>query len=577
MSDTPEHSTEYQPEEGAEVRPVSRYAAPPVLPGGLEELAREVGDEVPYRSVSLLAVGAFAVAVAYGVLVAIGGVAAFWFGARAALLAGTVLVPLLSVPIAMKFGVRGWPGLLRVAGLALAAFYAVPVGIGGLVAFSNHMVWLLPLWTFAVPLLAAAAGWGARLRIQASEDTLSGKALATWAAGLSLFFALCYAAYYTATYIAVRQQALQFAGEWIQTVQEDDLLRAYVLTKEPERRPTGDATAQRRSIELLSNPQNDEEGLGFTGFGMRPYVRLLRGTSKQNVELVAVRDFDYERGGYLLHLSYRVTTPYATFPLEVTVHGVESQKKDVKGRQWYVRSEMTGVRESNIQLTAKGMRLQQVAGEGQAFAEEWVLKLGRRDQNQMFQALAVARPDGVRREAAWQAFGGAAGPGVRAAAAQEEPFFKGDLVDADPKVFWATPDEFRAAVVARAKRLFAFGAGGDEALHVQSQRQVRWPLWEEDKATGRLLFRYEATAGLSVSYREQTPEGERQVDARVNLEAFIVLSCPTAVLESEDAPQWRVERVELVRARRADQGRPDPAGGRPGVPPRPGGAVQPPR
>ena len=73
MSDTPEQSTEYQPEEGAEVRPVSRYAAAPVLPGGLEELARETGDETPYRSVSLLAVAAFAVAVAYGVLVALGG------------------------------------------------------------------------------------------------------------------------------------------------------------------------------------------------------------------------------------------------------------------------------------------------------------------------------------------------------------------------------------------------------------------------------------------------------------------------------------------------------------------------
>jgi len=566
MSDTPEQSTEYQPEEGAEVRPVSRYAAAPVLPGGLEELARETGDETPYRSVSLLAVAAFAVAVAYGVLVALGGVAAFWFGARAALLAGTVLVPLLSVPVAMKFGVRGWPGLLRVAGLALAAFYAVPVGIGGLVAFSNHMVWLLPLWTFAVPLLAAAAGWGARLRIQASEDTLTGKALATWAAGLSLFFALCYAAYYTANYVAVRQQAVQFAGEWIQTLQQDDVLRAYVLTKEPERRPIGDPGTQRRSIELLSNPANDEEGFGFTAFGTRAYVRQLRGTSKPNVELVAVRDFDYERGGYMVRLTYRVTTPYATFPLEVAVHGVESQKKDVKGRQWYVRSEMTGVHESNIQLTAEGMRLQQVAGEGQALAERWVMQLGRRDLNQMFQALAAARPDGERREAAWQAFGGAAGPGVRAAAAQDEPFFKGDLVLADEKVFWAIPD-IRDAVVARAKRLFTFGAGGDEGFHVQAQRQVRWPLWEEDKATGRLLFRYETTAGLSVSYRERTPEGERQVDAKVNLEAFIVLSCPKAALESGEAPQWRVERVELVRARRADQGppgMPGPGGTPPG-------------
>src|SRR5260370_39195952 len=98
MSDAPERPIDYKPEEGAEVRPASRYAARPVSPGGLETLAREVGDETPYRSLSLLAVGAFAVAVAYGALVVVGGVVAFWVGARAALLAGTVLVPLLSVP-----------------------------------------------------------------------------------------------------------------------------------------------------------------------------------------------------------------------------------------------------------------------------------------------------------------------------------------------------------------------------------------------------------------------------------------------------------------------------------------------
>jgi hypothetical protein len=579
MSDTPEQSTEYQPEEGAEVRPVSRYAAPPVLPGGLEELAREAGDETPYRSVSLLAIGAFAVAVAYAALVAVGGVVAFWGGARAALLTGTVLVPLLSVPVAMRFGVRGWPGLLRVAGLALAAFYAVPVGVGGLVAFSSHVPYLLWLWTFAVPLLAAAAGLAARFRIQASEDTLSGKALATWAIGLSLFFALCYAAYYTATRFAVCLGAEKFADEWLQTVQQGDVLRAYVLTKEPAKRPT-DPAAQRNSIELLSNPANDEEGFGFTGFGQRSYVRLLRGTSKSNVELVTVRDWDYERGGYVVRLSYRVTTPYWTFPMEVAVHGVESQKKDVKGRQWYVRLEMTGAFENNIQLTPRGQRLQELAGEGRALAEKWVMQLGRRDQNQMFQALAAARPGGERREAAWQAFGGAAGPGVRAAAAQEEPFFKGALVEADPKVFWTPPPpNLREPVVARAKRLFTFGAGGDEGFHVQAQRQPRWPLWDEDKATGRLLFRYETTAdGLTVSYREPTPEGgDRQVDAKVNLEAFIVLSCQAAALESGEAPQWRVERVELVRARRADQGPPGMPGpgGTPSGRPSRGPGVQP--
>src|SRR4051812_593472 len=100
MSDAPERPTEYKPEEGAEVRPASRYAARPVSPGGLETLAREA-EPTPYRSLSLLAVAAFVVAVGYSAVVVLGGIVAFWDSARWALVAGTFLVPLLSVPIAL--------------------------------------------------------------------------------------------------------------------------------------------------------------------------------------------------------------------------------------------------------------------------------------------------------------------------------------------------------------------------------------------------------------------------------------------------------------------------------------------
>ena len=183
------------------MRPASRYS---VSPGGYDALARDV-SETPYQSPSLIALAALILAVGYSFVVVLGGVAALWVNERWVLVAGTVLVPLLSVPVAMKMNVREPLGLLRIAALALAAFYAGPVGIIGLIAFPNHSPYLLPLWTLVFPLVAIGVGLAARLRIQASEGTLSGLQLTTWAVGLSLFFALGYTAYYAATYFAVNK------------------------------------------------------------------------------------------------------------------------------------------------------------------------------------------------------------------------------------------------------------------------------------------------------------------------------------------------------------------------------------
>src|ERR1700691_476076 len=127
MSDTPERPVEYKPEEGAEVRPASRYS---VSPGGSEALARDASEK-PYQSLSVLALAALILAVGYSFIVALGGIAAFWVNASWMLALAPVLFQLLSVPVAMKLSVREPLGLLRIAALALAAFYAGPVGIIG--------------------------------------------------------------------------------------------------------------------------------------------------------------------------------------------------------------------------------------------------------------------------------------------------------------------------------------------------------------------------------------------------------------------------------------------------------------
>ena len=323
-----------------------------VGPGGLEALTRD-SDETPYRSVSLLAVSTFIGAAAYCFFVALGGIVAFWHDALPSVLyLGTIFVPILSVLVARKLGIRDRLGLARFAALALAGFYAIPIGIGGLVAFPGHPPWLLPPWTLVIPLLAAGCGWVARLRVQASEDTLSGKPLATWAVGLSLFFALSYTAYYTATYIAVRQQAVQCANDWIERLQKDDVERAFVMTISPWNRAR-DGSVPRDVLELNFNSRRGLELGQYSLFAQQAYVRLLRGTSKPNVELLTDHDWGFEEGGYKVSLSYRVTTPYWTFPLEITVHGLESPSGAHKGRRWYVQPGRTFVRVGEVTLTPR--------------------------------------------------------------------------------------------------------------------------------------------------------------------------------------------------------------------------------
>src|SRR5437660_3385416 len=111
--------------------------------------------------------------------------------------------------------------------------------------------WVLPGWTLVVPVAAAVLSWVARARIRGSEGTLGGAALTTWGLGLSLFFGLNYALYLTATFLAVRQQASDFAQEWLAELRQGHLDRAFLLTIRPPR-PAANA-GLREEIELRYN------------------------------------------------------------------------------------------------------------------------------------------------------------------------------------------------------------------------------------------------------------------------------------------------------------------------------------
>ncbi len=459
MSDTPERPVEYMPEEGAEVRPASRYS---VSPGGYEvQLARDV-SETPYQSLSLLALAALILAVAYSFMVVLGGIAAFWVNAWWMLVLGTVLVPLLPVPVAMKLNVREPLRLLRVAALSLAAFYAGPVGIIGLIAYPNHSPWLLPMWTLLFPIAAIGVGLAARLRIQASEGTVTGLQLTTWAVGLSLFFALGYTAFFAATYVAVRKQAVDFADTWIDRLQKDDVEQAFALTLPPRERTNEPMSRDDIEGKNLLTRNQDGEGI-YESFSHQIRCSLTESfvASCTRRNFVAVRSWNYESGGYRVALSYRVSSPFYSYPLELVLFGADARGDSKGGRRWSVSMESPGLGQVEPQMTAQGTSLLRLFSSGETFAYLWTKKFSA----VAFQAAgryAVAggaRPSSPRLPKDYAA-SAAVGLGMRAAHPLP-PFFHGALVRSDEKVFWANR-RIRQQFIDRVEDLFA---PGDEKLN----------------------------------------------------------------------------------------------------------------
>ena len=554
MSDTPERPVEYTPEEGAEVRPASRYS---VSPGGYEALSRDI-SETPYQSPSLIALAALILAVGYSFVVVLGGVAALWVNERWLLVAGTVLVPLLSVPVAMKMNVREPLGLLRVAALALAAFYAGPVGIIGLIAFPNHSPYLLPLWTLVFPLVAIGVGLAARLRIQASEGTLSGLQLTTWAVGLSLFFALGYTAFYAATYVAVRKQAVDFAGNWIDHLKKDEVDQAFVLTLPPRERSGGPLS--RGEIEELNERRRntDSEGI-YESFGHKPVIPLLNSSAQANVELVAVRSWGYENGGYRVALSYRVTSPYCSYPLELIVFGADAKGDSKAGRRWSLGMDSPALGRLEPQWTDKGKQILTLIPSGERFADRWTKKLW----SSAFQAVNDTREPEERAKAGEvpreYAASAAVGVGMRAAHPLP-PFFHGALVRSDEKVFWAN-HKYRQQFIDRVENLFAPGSMMVDTMtfNIRNTNKVV-PLWSEEN--GRLFFRYGVDITMPLQIPVKTDDGTTLYEpGKGSVEGRLVLSCPSTALTSEK-PEWRIESLELVRGRRLDESKPAPGGQR---------------
>lgn len=448
--------------------------------------------------------------------------------------------------------------LLAGTGFAVAVLYGLMIGLGVLFGFFQRSPWLLPLWTFLLPVLGVILSWMARIRIQNSENTLSGTALTSWGIGLSLSFGVVYAAYVAATAMAVRQQADAFAQKWLEEVRKAPVEKAFWYTLRPAERGSGRGNL-RGTLEVRFNTPPDPYAIGaLSAFSRADYVRLLRDAGdKAEINLAGVTGWDFERGGYSVGLTYQIKTPIASFTLHITVHGSDSSDPETRGRQWYVMIDRTGTIDPSgsnllLNMSPEGQATLTESSEAQALARRFTTLLTTSgseatttDRASRMAALDEAfqltlSPEQAKRWvkvrgpslALGQLLGLPYDPESRDLGQKWRAFVEGDLVQAPPDLFWAVEDK-RQDYIREVKRLFTGRLGRtfnfDYRPHIAIfQRE------------GNLL-RIKIDANLL--FLRAMPTGETRPS--MMLECLVVVSRDS----SQPTRPWRVEGIELIRGR----------------------------
>jgi hypothetical protein len=453
--------------------------------------------------------------------------------------------------------------LLALAGFVLAVLYAAVMAVCAATALFNRSPLLLPLGLFVLPLAAAAVSWVARNRIRDSEGTLGGARLASWGVGLSVIGGLLYGAYYTATYLAVRQQAVAFGDEWFELLKKGDLDRAYRLTVRPSLRPADDP--ELHNVLLLDfDSEGPGRGVPYSAFRRSDLVHMLqRGGPESRYQPVGVVSWDFDKGAYQVQVRYRVNTPEMLSEVVVHTIGSEAAAGEFEGRQWNVQAGPTLPQPP--QLTALGDQRVRQGGEAHSFAEGWMGQVSGGDGARAW--LGTLPPD--EREAALAAlaadsFPALTGPALlgatdnrsRERAAGYRAFERGGILRTG-KEFWASA-KLRGDIEQGVRQMFQPGAERRPArfsLHTNT----RIPGWEE------------VTVEL--------PGGLKQEVARVLFDGYILLmdtgmTAPQYVVEAQvevesdadsvrqERPNWRVAAVKLLSGRTAPKGMTTPGGPR---------------
>ena len=274
----------------------------------------EAGEGGAYRSLSLMALTGFSLAMLAAAAVVTGGLVPFAMTRTALFFTAFVLAPALAVLASAARGQRGAANLGRAAGLGLLAAAAL-FGIGGLMAYSGSNPWMLGLWFWIVVVLALVVCAVARVQIQASEGTLTGEPLARWGLTAALFFGLIYFAYESSISLAVASQARAAAREFIDLVKGGDLVAAFLRTLPPERRRL--ARSSQAALEMVEKGHNVVQSATVPGeysvFCASDHVRLLQMAGEDLTVTETSYRADVSDKASHVAISYRIDSPLVTF------------------------------------------------------------------------------------------------------------------------------------------------------------------------------------------------------------------------------------------------------------------------
>jgi hypothetical protein len=326
----------------------------------------------------------------------------------------------------------------------------------------------------------------------------------------------------------------------------------------------------RNDLEIRYNTLTDRGTPGrLSQFYQYDAVRLLAQAGAQTqVESLGVSAWEFTRGGYQVSIPYRVTTPLAAFRLTLTFQGNESRYKESEGRQWYVQWGQTVMTAPTIPsaqsppsgpelaLTPYGVQLLSLANEARQVIQNWQRRFGEGradeaylatllpDERQRLRSVYAASVLGEALALASQAGGALPGPLLAQGALMVDAellrlgtlpgyqqFREGNLVRAEPQVFWIPDPARRQATIDLARQMFL--PYRQNLLKNFDVLQVRVPLIREEQ--GRLV--------LGQDFQMRLPT------AGSIIEGWVVIDRDVRDLAGGAADSWRIRSMDLSRSK----------------------------
>jgi hypothetical protein len=456
--------------------------------------------------------------------------------------------------------------LLALAGFALAVVYALVVLVGGLVALVGRVPWLMPGWTFLLPLAALIVCWTAQMRIRASEDTLSGLAFTTWGFRLTIVLALTYSAYYAATFFTVRHQAIVFVDRVFEALKEGRTEQSFLLALGVPVKDVDDSDLRDMLEGRYNAPMGPPGTPGpYTRYRQGDFVRLIQqGGSATRIVPMGVVEWDYTSGsegrrGYRVVLRYHIAAPLAEFEMDVETFGRESKPGEGKGRQWQIALVKGGMQmdTKSVKPTERGAEMMLKSQMAQQFATMWTEKINRNqwaeayldtlspaDRSRWHDGQNIARLLALAPLAGSTVFG-LCDAACRDLLAGQQTLDAAKLIHID-KTFWTVKQQ-SAAIRQRIEQTFQ--ASSAERPTVSLRLPQAMPRVSEHD--GRITVAFD----LGVNYMDESGTTTQYV-----VEGRLLVSA-----EGGDADQvpsaWRIDSLEM------ETGRTPPAMPRPGQPP----------